>query len=287
MKELKSNFLKDNWCNFQWSPWIKQEDISKGIVSLSGIYRVKPKNQDYLIYIGQTGNLKRRTSTLKRECNKDKMPFRDPHTGAPCLWAWKQTHKFEYEYSFTLTKDNELERKIIEHFFFWQYRLEYGESPLCSFGRFHKNYTISSNSKKQKRGYHLQDEQINPAGTNSHTPLFLKSSFDDKDWMGLKWSSIKKLNTLEVKSLPNSPGVYKIFTNNELLYIGETKNFKNRFLNHVKKNWSFSEVYFSISIQENNIQPHQLKELENDLIAGYFKQSDKAPVHQFRNLSVH
>ena len=284
MERLETNFIKDNWCDLEWSPWINFEDISKLIPASSGFYRVKPINHQYLVYIGQTGNLKRRTTTLKRESNKKAMPFRDPHTGAPCLWAWKDAEDLQFECSFTLSDISQIERKSVEHLLFWRYRLEYGESPLCSFGRFHKNYKISSNSAKKEHGCKLEEGQINPSGRNSQTPLFLNGFYQDNDWMELNWSKPKLFNKSEVKNLGNQPGIYKIFTDSELLYIGETKNFRNRFSDHIKKDWSFLDIYFSISQQGNDIAPHQLKELENDLIGGFYWQTKKSPVFQFKNL---
>ncbi len=278
------SFIENSWCNLKWSPWISFENLSKLIPAYSGFYKVKPINQDYLIYIGQTGNLKRRTTTLKRECYKEVMPFRDPHTGAPCLWAWKDAEGLQFECSVTLSEITEIERKVIEHYLFWQYRLEKGESPLCSFGRFHEDYKISSNSKKRIHGYHLEEGEKNPAGRNSQVPLFMKEYYQEKNWMGLKWTEPNLFNKQEVKCLNNQPAVYKIFTENELLYIGETKNVKKRFSDHIKKDWSFANVFFSISEQVFSIAPHQLKELENDLIAGYYEQTKKSPFFQFKNL---
>ncbi len=275
-------FLNDNWCEFKWTPWVAFSDISKVIPASPGFYRVKPVDHQYLVYIGQTGDVRRRTNTLRRESNREIMPFRDPHTGAPCLWAWKDSKGLQFECSAAPSNVTNIERLAIEHYLFWQYRIEYGESPLCSFGRFHENYKISVR-KRNIIGGRLAESQINPAGRHSQAPLILNGSYRDQDWMGLDWSEPKLFTNQEIQSLDNQPGVYKIFTENELLYIGETIKFKNRFSNHIRKDWSFPVVYFSYSIQLPNIASHQLKELENDLIAGYYEQTKTPPIFQFKN----
>ncbi len=275
-------FLNDNWCEFKWTPWVAFSDISKVIPASPGFYRVKPVDHQYLVYIGQTGDVRRRTNTLRRESNREIMPFRDPHTGAPCLWAWKDSKGLQFECSAAPSNVTNIERLAIEHYLFWQYRIEYGESPLCSFGRFHENYKISVR-KRNIIGGRLTETHKNPTGRHSQAPLILNGCYRDQDWMGLAWSESKLFTNQEIQSLDNQPGVYKIFTENELLYIGETIKFKNRFSNHIRKDWSFPVVYFSYSIQLPNIASHQLKELENDLIAGYYEQTKTPPIFQFKN----
>lgn len=280
---MKLNFLKTNWCNLNWSQWTVFEKRTSTVPATSGLYRVKPINQNSLIYIGQTKNLKRRIASLISESEKSEMPFRDPHNGAPCLWVWQKEKGFNYEFSYTEFENSEIIKRTVEHHLFWKYRLEYGESLLCSFGRFHKCYKISSQRSKKMHGYKLKNE-INQAGLKSHKPLCVNGNFLDNNWMELKWTEPKILDMVSVKMLEDEPSVYKIFTRQELLYIGETRKLKSRLTNHAKKSWSNSEVYFSCSLQDNNILPHQLKEIENDLIAGYYEQTKRPPSLQFQNL---
>ncbi len=277
------NFLKTNWCQLHWSNWTSFEKQTSTVPASSGLYRVKPKNQDVLIYIGQTKNLKRRISQLISETSKQEMPFRDPHNGAPCLWAWQKEEGLNFEFSYAEFENSEIMKRTVEHHLFWKYRLEVGESPLCSFGKFHKNYKISSQRFKKMHGCRLENE-INKAGLKSHKPLLINGNFFKNNWMGLEWAESKTLDMANVKALGVQPSVYKIFTTQELLYIGETRKLKSRLTDHAKKSWSCSEVYFSFSPQDDDILPHQLKEIENDLIAGYYEQTKRPPLWQFQNL---
>ena len=66
----------------------------------AGIYRVRVRGQNQLAYIGQTGrNLRERLSDLRRNTLAIEMPFNDPHTAAPSLWAWRDAEGYEYECS--------------------------------------------------------------------------------------------------------------------------------------------------------------------------------------------
>jgi hypothetical protein len=62
------------------------------------------------MYIGQTGrSLRERINDLIRNSILERMPFNDPHTAAPNLWAWLKTDSFQYEFSFTeFDKDDRL-----------------------------------------------------------------------------------------------------------------------------------------------------------------------------------
>jgi hypothetical protein len=95
-----------NWCNLSWSPWVPfsaAKEEYRFIPKDPGLYRIRPAGKDFLMYIGET----RRTvherinelrQTLKR---KDLMPWNDPHTPAPSLWAWQDAEGYEYECSAT------------------------------------------------------------------------------------------------------------------------------------------------------------------------------------------
>lgn len=270
----------------KWSEWKNLRDVfDKGLINTSGFYRVKPINRDFLVYIGQTKRLRIRIGELKGGIYQNEIPFADPHVGAPCLWVWKDAENFEFEYSFVSSDFDKRQRECFERFLFWSYRLEYGQSPLCSFGKFHPEYFNSSNRQRGIRGSKVMDGNLNPAGEKSYPPLQIAGYYYENDWMNLKWEQNKVLNNEEQRKLKEIPAVYKIFSGNELLYIGETKNAKNRFNNHLQKNWGEAEIFFSVSYQDSGILPHQLKELENDLIAGYFSQSEDAPKFQFENLT--
>lgn len=281
-------FLEDDWCNLKWTPWVRFGDKRnmKLIPKNAGLYRVKPVGMKRLAYIGQTGrDLRERLSDLINNTLKREMPFNDPHTAAPSLWAWKDAEGMEFECSAAAITIDKREREGMECYLLWQYRLEYGQSTMCNHGRFHKNYCKSGSRSSKKRGYYLPDGEINHAGGISYKPLLFVGQPHDTGWMGLRWSEIMLLTPEEVKNLPNVFGVYKILApqTKDLLYIGESIKLRNRLVNHSKKKWGLNPVAFAFCLLPEVKLIHQLKELENDLIGGYYALTKMVPMFQFKN----
>ena len=291
------DFLKNEWCDLSWTRWVKfdapRSEFNR-IPKFSGVYRVKPIDEDFLMYIGQTGRtLRQRLSELRRYRNSKEMPYNDPHTAAPSLWAWRDATGMDFECSasaISLSGEDDLrlerrKREGLECYLLWQYRIEYGSSTLCNFGRFHPNYVKSRNQKSGKRGERLAEGEINPAGGPSYPPLHPKGEPRDHDWMNLEWSEMFQLNIHLLKNIPDSPGLYKIidFDEESLVYLGQSINLKKRLQQHAKKGWDDRIVSFSYYVPDRYLLPHQLKEIENDLIGDYFSRFKTVPKYQFLN----
>ena len=281
---MMAPYFSKDWCGLTWTNWIKLKagiEERKIIPKLQGVYRVRPMGENFLVYIGQTNHLKRRTGMLALTSYKNEMPWNDPHTAAPNLWAWRQEKGWEYEVSVALTLElTRLSREGLECLLLWKYRLENGESTVCNHGRFNPNYTKSSDKTRGKKGRKLLlNEPRNPAWGPSHLPLNHFRTYESNDWMGLVWTEFVGFN--DSKNVPTLPGIYKIVEvkNNELLYIGETKNLKNRLKTHKKK---FSKEAFSYSKLVVEMPRYQRLEIENDLIGQYYDTTGKAPAFQFK-----
>jgi hypothetical protein len=280
------SYLERNWLDLQWTPWIAFDGPRSNWLTLpnvSGLYRVKPKNSYSLAYVGETGlGLRDRLNVLRRGTMAELMPFNDPHTAAPNLWAWRQEEHWDYECSAATFSKSRLERKTMECFLLWRYRLEKGESTLCNHGRFHKNYQKSSDRSKNQRGYRLSESQTNPSWGPSLKPLTLHGQPQDIDWMEIQWSTNISLKRQNSSKVPNSPGLYRIvdFNQNSLVYVGESRNLHNRFMQHSR---AFANSLFSFSKSPDSIRKYQLHEMENDLIAAYYNQTSEVPKHQFSN----
>ena len=65
----------------------------QGVPALPGLYRIRRVGLPHWDYVGQTGtgrmNLRRRMAML-RAIYGEQMPYRDPHTAGPGLWALRQ-----------------------------------------------------------------------------------------------------------------------------------------------------------------------------------------------------
>ena len=92
--------------------------------------------------------------------------------------------------------------------------------------------------------------------------------------MGLSWSGREKLAPEKTRIVSAGPGLYVLIDagSQEIIYIGQSGNCANRLLDHSRKSWDGKELQFSFHGVEKTILPHQLRELENDLIGNFFEQ---------------
>jgi predicted GIY-YIG superfamily endonuclease len=277
------NYFSSNWCTLNWVPWIRiktKREERKIIPNSQGVYRVRPRGKDFLVYVGQTNQLKRRTGMLALNSYKEEMPWNDPHTAAPNLWVWRQEQGWDYEVSVAATPAiTRQKRQGLECLLLWRYRLERGESTLCNHGRFHPDYVKSSNRLKGIRGRKLDsNETRNPAGGPSSPPLRTLNTHMSSDWMGLSWTEFEKLKTASL--LPADPGVYKLvdLANHALLYVGETDNLRSRLNQHKRK---FLDTVFSYVTLSSEMLHYERLEIENDLIGYHYYITGKSPSCQF------
>jgi len=285
------NYFKSDWCNLTWSPWVPFSAAKaeyRAIPKEPGLYRIRPAGKDFLMYIGETRRtLHERLNELRQTLKRtDLMPWNDPHTAAPSLWAWQNAEEYEYECSATPLDASQNVRRGMESYLLYRYRQEYGESTLCNFGRFHKRYRKSTNRKDDKRGGKLEEiHSDNPAGGPSIAPLLVAGSHGGVGWMGLAWSERKPLDMENVRSVPPEAGLYFLtdVESQEITYIGQSNNCQNRLLDHSRKSWDEKGPHFSYYLMQKPVPLHNLKELENDLIGNYFEVFRTAPVYQFGN----
>ncbi len=286
----ESTYLSSSWCGLRWSAWVPFDEFSDQKAALPpgpGVYRVRPVDGDYLMYIGQTGRtLGQRLSELsKYRKTPELMPYNDPHTAAPSLWAWRDATGMDFECAgapLPATEDART-RETVESYLLWQYRCEHGSSTLCNFGRFHPNYLKSKDLSSRKRGGRLPEGRTNPAGGQSLPPLRSAGLPCSADWMGLHWTEPRALHGSP--DAPHGPGLYRIMSMgaDDVVYIGQSANLKARLSTHAQKDWGGIEAAYSYVACPAAILPHQLKEWENDLIAGYYWEMKRAPVYQFAN----
>ena len=276
---IKREYFSFTWQNLPWSPWISfaaDKHEFHEIPHEPGLYRIRPTGKDFLMYIGETKRtLHQRLHDLRMELkNKDLMPWSDPHTEAASLRAWQDAEGFAYECSAAPLDATVNGRRGMESFLLYRYRQECGTSPLCNFGRFHPRYRRSTTRQEHFRGGKLGDGQKdNPAGGPSHPPLTPTGKPEDPEWMGLTWSGFERLVPEKIRDVPAGPGLYILRESGsqEILSIGQSGMCANRLVDHTRKSWDGKELQFSFYCVENTILPHQLRELENDLIGNYFE----------------
>ena len=105
-------YFFDNWCSLPWTPWVPFSADKHAFYAIPhepGLYRIRPAGKDYLMYIGETRrSLHQRLHNLRMELrNRDLMPWSDPHTEAPGLWAWKDAEDYESKRSSDLEEEKD------------------------------------------------------------------------------------------------------------------------------------------------------------------------------------
>ena len=263
----------------QWSPWVSFDTASfSALPADPGVYRVRVVGHQALAYIGQTGrDLRARLRDLRRNTLSELMPFNDPHTAGPSLWAWRDAEGYQFECSAAPVDLDTRNRLGLEAWLLWRHRLEHG-STLCNFGRFHPHYSKSRDRKTQRRGARLGHGAVNPAGGPTSTPLRLLGQPVSADWMGLAWSPWTPLH----EAAGPGPSLYRITGDGDgLLYIGESDDAGKRLKAHRVRDWGTASPLVSVWSAPQGTRKHQLHELENDLIGAHVHVAGVPPSCQF------
>ena len=278
----QKEFLSPKWCSLSWSSWVPLDASSdvfrKLLLTDPGLYRVRIVGKDALAYIGQTGrDLKERTRTLANKTMQPTPPWNDPHTAAPCLWAYRKEEGWQYSVSVAKYTGSYEERQCYEDWLLYEYRQEKEESTLANHGRFHPHWIRPSNKKKGR----ILEKKSNIEQQYISLPV-PKSTFmnpDQNNWLGLPWSQEFPLN--EANDFAHQGGVYKIMENHSVVYIGETSSFITRSKAH-SKNFCMPNTCYSLVAMKDS-PPHQRREREADLIGAFFKEKQRAPRYQYKS----
>ncbi|SDD68052.1 GIY-YIG nuclease family protein [Natrinema hispanicum] len=286
-QELYAN----DWLGLNWSEWLSLDPSDNEIPTISsdpGLYRVRHRYRDGLEYIGETGRSTRgRVDALARNVYSEEMPFRDPHTAAPCLWAVRDRYGSEFEVSTTTPRlaEDDQDRKGLEAALIAIARREMGQSPTANFGRIIDGYSQSSYRKDGYVGGPLEDgeTELNAEPGRGPVPWENVDDVTASDWMGLEWSEPYRLADRLEPDLPDA-GVYRIWLGGEtppLAYIGETSAFTGRLRRHEK---TFGgEARFAVAMPKGMDAKHKRTEVETDLIGAHYLSHGQSPLAQFGN----
>jgi hypothetical protein len=215
------------------------------------------------------------------------MPYRDPHTAAPTLWAIRDTYGDEFEVSYTAPEraEDKQHRKGLEDALLAVYRQEQGESPTANFGRIIDGYRQSDYSYNDDpvQGGKLPDGDTEDNNADGREPLPWTNPEDvlASDWMGLDWSEPFRLSDrLEVS--PPDAGVYRIWYEDEappLTYIGESTDFTGRLRRHRK---TFGEDALCSFAEPSEVgAKHKRDEVETELLGAHYLVLDRSPKAQY------
>jgi hypothetical protein len=211
------------------------------------------------------------------------MPYSDPYTASPSLWAVVDRHGPGFEVSVATPPGSadRQERNAIEDALIAVYRRETGQNLIGNFGRMPPGYEKSKQRSTGERGgaSDADTERNFRAGIE---PL----SWDNwervtgPDWMGLAWSDPAPL--AEAYGLPETGGVYRLWDPERvppLEYIGESVNLKSRLYRHRRDR--DSELLFSFATVPECGTKFQLSQIETDLLGAHWLACQAAPRDQY------
>lgn len=284
--------------------WSSAVDLELAVSGINvprepGLYRVRRIGLDAWDYIGQTGSgtmtLRKRMTMLKGVFAPE-MPYRDPHTASPALWALRHQAQASFEAQFCPIHAATPVRKGLEAVAIAAHRQQFRRSPTFNFGRMPAGYRMSSENKaklvaagRRFRGGPTSAATLaHTAGTPPVGPL--DQACISETWCGHSWAPWQSLTAEGVAPLALATGLYRIKGRDGVLaYIGEGQ-IKLRLLAHARKlatGTVQSEALASVAPLEFSTVPnqdwerHQRAELETDFIAAHILAIGTPPAAQF------
>jgi hypothetical protein len=286
-----------------WSSWTPLYRCwsSDLIPNTAGLYRIRRVNEQFLDYVGQSGgganSLRKRMGALSG-VYREEMPYTDPHTAAPALWALRSSLGVEFEVSVATVSCSDQIRKGLETMVIALYRQEHGCSPTANFGRipvgFRKSSGVSRRlaaAGKQIRGGKSESQELHHAASVPPIAL-LGGDPQSLQWSGHQWSNWQSISSTHNKPLAGATGLYRIrdATKPGLLYIGEGQ-VASRLADHVKMSMISDNRKGAIFAEAKQLEaswvfndawlPNQRLELECDLIGAYVLTTADVPQAQF------
>ncbi|CAB4665849.1 unannotated protein [freshwater metagenome] len=278
---------------FVWSKWIdlRGAQINPQSPKDEGVYRIRDRNSGRILYVGETNNLRRRFSHLQNSFSAE-IPYADPHTAAPALWAYLQENDTSLDISFIIVQGSRAKRMTVETSYIAILRHEVGESPLANFGQMPNGWIKSSgnSSKLVQMGKRFKGYRNNDAIRTPSMPsiLDLSNSSLECNWGNLQWSNWEEF---PISLPPHSViGLYRIRRPEAqmLSYIGQGKILARLKAHSLKygddghaQSHDFSPGFLTSWTSVQIIHSRQLLEMEADLIASHYITLNACPTAQF------
>lgn len=224
------------------------------------------------------------------------MPYRDPHTAGPALWAARQLTEIDVEASVAVVDAPMPVRLGLECVTIAKHRWRTGRSPRWNFGRMPAGYRMSSanNRRLTQAGRRYGGGRLLDVDASHATGLapVAAASDDPADlsWGHLSWSAWTDLRTAR-REATAQVGLYRIARTSPevpLIYVGQG-TISQRLARHDTKardplhrqSLLFAGEDLHCSWVGGNWLSHQRLELENDLIANHMMRHGVPPLAQF------
>lgn len=278
----------------QWSDWVPLHSAGSNrlVPAHPGLYRIRRIGAGELAYIGQTGGSLRGRLGMLGGVYRVEMPYRDPHTAAPALWALRHRDGCGYEASVVEVGGSVVERKALEAVAITNYRVQSGVSPTFNFGRMPEGYRASSGNNARlvaaggrQRGGADPTAVLAPPSVPVHGPLL--GDPQQRHWMGWDWADWRPVRAARLSDA--GTGLYRLRGNSPgLVYVGQG-NVASRLRAHLSKVTlpahrqaeHFAGELEASWVDLPGLHSVQLLEHENDLISAHVLAMGYGPLAQF------
>lgn len=281
------NVYATDWLGLAWTPWLSvnsSENELRQLPTDPGVYRVRHKAYDGLIYIGETGrSVRGRVRSLVRGINGEQMPYSDPHTASPSFWAIFEEHGggFEISGAAPAQATNDQQRKAIEDALIAVHRQKTETNLIGNFGRMPPGYEKSTSRSTGDRG------GPDPTASRSFRkgidplPWDNKQALTGQNWLGLSWEPSQQLATVD-SEVPAEPGVYRLWQSENvppLEYIGQSANLRRRLYKHRRHRGG--SLLVSYAVLPDLDRQFQRLQVESTLLGAHWLTCDRAPRDQY------
>jgi hypothetical protein len=221
------------------------------------------------------------------------MPYNDPHTAAPALWAMRHRDGCDFEASVVVVTEIHQIRRALEATAITLYRMESGRSPTANFGRMPTGYRKSTGNNAQlvlsgRRMRGGPDPQAPNMVNSAPVSGELGTDPDAVDWADLAWSPWTP--AVEATHMAFGSGLYRLRRTGTpgLVYVGQG-GIAGRLRSHLAKAtrqghpqapWFTGDLAASW-VELPGMAMTNLLENENDLIAAHMLAMGRAPWAQF------
>ena len=261
---------EENWS--EWYPVLppdEQEIEYEG----PGILRICHSNLSGIHYVGHSeSSIQSRVRSLGYELDNKKMPYTNPFSAAPCLWAIQQELGDEFFVSYYAVEDHQ-PVEVLEDAYLTLYRMTTAQSPTANFGRMFPLYSKSSSSAREIRGEKLeQPPATSPVGTEGLQIKEIDDVLSD-DWLGFEWhgpvdyypNSLQGLSP----SFPSYSGIFRVWEKgrSSLEAVGSARNLNSEIAAAIpdsESNWLVSYARREFRARSN------VKEVESLLSGAHY-----------------
>ena len=288
--------------DIDWSDWYSIPSCVENdkIPKKAGVYLVSHEDLGGVQYVGR-GNLQERIYRMWLGIDKDEMPYSDPHTAAPCLWAIAQEYNENYRVRYSVINDDshsqeEVEKKTdsIKSAYLAAYRYLTRQDPIGHFGQMIRGYEKSTQWKGGDRGGEINNEKLTcRRRTDYPIPTWENwDNIDSDNWMGYEWEEYNvrgaEWGSLSKDKAPSTGGVILVWNeeNDGFDEIIATSNLRDRIKSLSEKYTNRNQLRISFDDSKDPNSRFEKEVITTDLVGAYYLATNQSAERRDLDKSV-